>query len=267
MTYVYPVVSRRARGVSIGVNLNPNDACNWRCIYCQVPGLSFGKGPVIDLPQLERELSTLLDDVVHGDFMQRAVPEGLRKLHDVAFSGNGEPTTSPNFGGAVDVVERVLRHFDLLGKIEVVVITNGSMAHRPAVQAALRRMAAMNGVVWFKLDSATAAGARRINNNAVSPEDHLGKLRAAASACPTWIQTCLFAQAGEPPSAAEQRAYLDALDGLVGDDVPVRGVLLYTLARPSHQPEAPELSALSEDWLEEFATRIRALGLTVQVSP
>jgi len=27
--YVYPVVSRRAGGVSVGINLNPNNACNW----------------------------------------------------------------------------------------------------------------------------------------------------------------------------------------------------------------------------------------------
>ena len=32
MTYVYPVISRRAGGVSVGINLNTNKACNWRCI-------------------------------------------------------------------------------------------------------------------------------------------------------------------------------------------------------------------------------------------
>ena len=30
LTYVYPVISRRAGGVSVGVNLNVNNACNWR---------------------------------------------------------------------------------------------------------------------------------------------------------------------------------------------------------------------------------------------
>jgi hypothetical protein len=49
MRYVYPVVSRRAGGVSVGINLNPNNACNWRCIYCQVPGLTRGGPPPIDL--------------------------------------------------------------------------------------------------------------------------------------------------------------------------------------------------------------------------
>src|SRR5512147_826880 len=101
MTYVYPVVSRRAGGVSIGINLNPNNACNWRCIYCQVPDLKRGGPPPLDLAQLEDELRRLLEDIVHGGFMAQRVPEDLRVLADVAFSGNGEPTSAPEFPQAV----------------------------------------------------------------------------------------------------------------------------------------------------------------------
>ena len=68
MTYVYPVISRRAGGVSVGVNLNPNNACNWHCAYCQVPGLTRGSAPVIDLKQLKEELSSMLEATVHGSF-------------------------------------------------------------------------------------------------------------------------------------------------------------------------------------------------------
>src|SRR5664279_4379653 len=94
MRYVYPVVSRRAGGVSVGINLNPNNACNWACIYCQVPNLARGSGPALDLALLETELRTLLTAIVHGDFMQTQVPEGARRLNDIALSGNGEPTSS-----------------------------------------------------------------------------------------------------------------------------------------------------------------------------
>src|SRR5512137_2236300 len=76
MLYVYPVVSRRAGGVSIGINLNPNNACNWRCLYCQVPNLGRGGPPPIDLRRLEGELDEMLDAVVVGDFLERRVPEG-----------------------------------------------------------------------------------------------------------------------------------------------------------------------------------------------
>ena len=69
LLYVYPVVSRRAGGVSIGVNLNINNACNWRCVYCQVPDLTRGAPPPVDLVRLRQELKGFLDDVLHGDFL------------------------------------------------------------------------------------------------------------------------------------------------------------------------------------------------------
>lgn len=266
MTYVYPVVSRRAGGVSVGVNLNPNDACNWRCVYCQVPGLVRGKGPAIALGQLGEELRFMLGQIVHGDFLATRVPEGSRRLNDVAFSGNGEPTSSPDFGAAVDLVGEVLAELELTGAVKVVLITNGSLVEQPRVAAALERLTALNGEVWFKLDRATAAGLSAVNSTPMDPADHLRRLRHAAQRCPTWIQTCMFARDGEPPSSGERAAYLDALRALVADATPLRGVLLYGLARESHQPEAPTLSPLPAAWLEALAAEIEALGLTCSVS-
>ena len=50
--YIYPVVSRRAGGLSLGINLNTNNACNWQCIYCEIPNLIRGKPEAIDLLKL-----------------------------------------------------------------------------------------------------------------------------------------------------------------------------------------------------------------------
>lgn len=265
MRYVYPVVSRRAAGVSVGVNLNPNNACNWRCVYCQVPELVPGKGPAIDLELLAGELEEMLDAIVNGDFLERA-PEGARRLTDIAFSGNGEPTTSPDFGPALEVVGRTLDRFELVGKLKVLLITNGSMLEKPDVRAAVARLAELGGELWFKLDSATAEGARRINSCHATPAEHLQKLRTAARACPTWLQTCWFRWHGAAPSEPEQAAYLTALGGLAREGVPLAGIHLYTLARPSLQPEAAELAPLEPEWLEAFAERTRALGFVTKVS-
>lgn len=109
MTYVYPVVSRRAGGVSVGINLNPNNACNWRCIYCQVPGLTRGGPPPLNLSLLEAELRRMLESILNGGFMAERVPAGLRRLADIAFSGNGEPTSAPEFPAAVARVEQIGR--------------------------------------------------------------------------------------------------------------------------------------------------------------
>ena len=266
LTYVYPVVSRRAQGVSVGINLNPNAACNWRCVYCQVPGLSFGVGPPIDLDLLGRELRQMLGAIVHGDYLERHVPEGSRRLNDVAFSGNGEPTSSPQFAEAVLLVREVLAELGLLGRIQIVLITNGSLVHKREVQRGLAALAESNGVVWFKLDSATEAGRRAMNDEGAGLERARTNLRLAAELCPTWIQTMALARKGAPPSDEERRAYLAFLRDELARGLRLEGVLLYGLARPSHQPEAAELSPLPAAWLEAFADEIRALGLEVRVS-
>jgi wyosine [tRNA(Phe)-imidazoG37] synthetase (radical SAM superfamily) len=267
MTYVYPVVSRRAGGVSVGINLNPNNACNWACVYCQVPDLTRGAAPDIDVAQLEAELRAMLADILHGDFMQTRVPEGARRLNDIALSGNGEPTSARAFPQIIDLIGRVMADFDLVKKIKLVLITNGSLADRPRVQDGLQKMAALNGEVWFKFDSATAAGMRSINQTRISPDRQFERLAAAAHLCPTWLQTCVFALDGGSPSAAEQAAYLAAVKRIRQLQIPVQGVLLYGLARPSMQPQASRLSALPAEWLDAFACKIRAAGLPVKVSP
>lgn len=267
MTYVYPVVSRRAGGVSVGVNLNPNHACNWACVYCQVPDLVRGAAPAIDLGRLESELRTMLTGIVHGDFMTTRVPEGARRLKDIALSGNGEPTSAREFPEVVDLIGRMMAEFDLSARLRLVLITNGSLVDRPRVQAGLRNMAAHNGEIWFKFDSATAAGMRAINQTRCDPEKQLERLAIAARLCPTWLQTCMFAKDGAPPAEVELQAYLDAVARIRRARVPVAGVLLYGLARPSLQPQASRLSALPAAWLEACAGRIRAAGLAVRVSP
>ena len=267
MRYVYPVVSRRAGGVSVGVNLNPNSACNWRCIYCQVPDLTRGGPPPIDLARLEDELKRMLGDIVEGGFMTQHVPEDVRRLNDVALSGNGEPTSAPEFPDAVDVIGRGIESFDLKGRIKLVLITNGSLVHKGYVQEGLRRMAELNGEVWYKLDRATREGIRLVNNAEIEPERVFMNLRIAAGLCPTWLQTCLFALDGSPPPEDELAAYLELLTRVRSEAVPLEGVLLYGLARPSLQPEAGRLSNLPRQWMEDFAGRIReSSGLSVRLS-
>lgn len=267
MTYVYPVVSRRMGGVSVGINLNPNNACNWHCIYCQVPNLTRGGPPPMDLGLLEAELRQMLHAILHGPFMAEQVPEGLRVLKDIAFSGNGEPTSAAAFPDAVAVVGRVMADFNLAGKINVVLITNGSLIGQARVQKGLAALNALGGELWFKIDSALPAGSARINGLRQEPQRVMRRLSIASRLCRTRIQTCVFAVDGQPPSATEMDAYLAFLRRALADHLPLAGVLLYGLARPSMQAGAEHLSALPAAWLETYAERIRALGLSVQVNP
>jgi len=267
LLYVYPVVSRRAGGVSIGVNLNVNNACNWRCVYCQVPDLTRGAPSPVDLARLRQELSGFLDDVLHGDFLARRVEPEARRLNDIALSGNGEPTSAKEFEAVVDLIGQVRRDAAVPDEVKTVLITNGSLMHQPTVQAGVAKLRGLNGEVWFKLDRAPGAGMRKVNNSRAGVERVRSNLEVAAGLCPTWVQTCMFAWDGAPPEEAQQVAYLDFLSERLAAGVRLEGVLLYSLARQSFQPEAGQLQALSAEWLEAFAQRIRALGLVVRVTP
>ena len=266
LRYVYPVVSRRAGGVSVGINLNTNNACNWRCIYCQVPELKRGTAPPVDLALLEQELRGFLHELLHGDFMQRRVPEGARCINDIALSGNGEPTSAKEFEQVITLIGKLRQELALPSHIKLVLITNGSLMHRKNVQQGLRKMAQLNGEVWFKVDRASKGGMQRINNTRTSLVKVRENLATSIALCPTWLQTCWFMLDGEPPSKQDEDDYLNFLATLLHDNIKPEGVLLYSLARPTLQPEAPKLAALSEQQLEAFAVRIRALGVKTKVA-
>jgi len=266
LRYVYPVVSRRAGGVSVGINLNPNNACNWRCIYCQVPDLTRGTAPPVDLAVLEKELRGFLNELLHGDFMQSRVPEGMRRINDIALSGNGEPTSAAEFAQVIELIGRVRREAGLPEEVKTVLITNGSLLYRSEVQQGLRAMAQINGEVWFKLDRASEAGMRLINDTGTNIDKVRDNLVTAIALCPTWLQTCWFALDGEPPGKQDEEDYLEFISALLRDGHKPQGVLLYGLARASLQPEAPRLSNLPEEDLQRFAARIGRLGLPVKVS-
>jgi wyosine [tRNA(Phe)-imidazoG37] synthetase (radical SAM superfamily) len=264
LSYVYPVVSRRAGGVSVGINLNINNACNWACIYCQVPNLTRGGPQPINLAQLESELRAFLQQATAGEFLAQNAPPEARRLVDVAFSGNGEPTSADEFAEAVIVVESVLRDFSLLDQLKVRLITNGSLLHRPSVRQGIARIGAMNGEVWFKVDRASKAGIERVNGVRLTPARIKAALLDCAGLAPTWVQTCYFAIDGTEASEEEQLAYLAFIEAVKQK---IKGVHLYGLARPSLQPGAEQLSNLPQETLQRFARRIASLGVELVLNP
>lgn len=266
LQYVYPVISRRAGGVSVGINLNPNNACNWRCVYCQVPELTRGTAPPVDLQLLDTELRSFLTELLHGDFMQKRVPVEARRINDIALSGNGEPTSAIAFAEVISLISRVRRELAVPDEVKTVLITNGSLLHRADVQAGLREMAQIHGEVWFKLDRASAEGMLRVNDTHARQDQVRMNLIAAMSCCPTWLQTCWFAMDGAPPSLQDEEDYLAFVGELVRAGYPLQGVLLYGLARPSMQAESERLSALPTELMQAFADRITQLGLPVKIS-
>lgn len=264
MKYVYPVVSRQAGGVSVGINLNVNNACNWACVYCQVPNLTRGGPPPVDLNRLESELRGFLESVTEGDFLVKQVPPEARRLMDLAFSGNGEPTSAPEFADAIERVGKIMREFKLPETVKLRLITNGSLVFKPVVRQGIATIGTLNGEVWFKLDQATERGMERINGVRLTPAKVRESLLACAGLAPTWVQTCYFAMDDQETDEVGRAAYLDLIASVKDK---IKGVHLYGLARPSLQPEASRLSNLKQEDFLRFAQSISAQGVEVVANP
>src|SRR6267154_2765948 len=168
--FVYPVLSRRSGGISIGVNLNPDKICNFDCIYCQVDRRSQSETRFVETAALVDELRTILDLVTSGQIYEspkfREVPTHLRRLNDIAFSGDGEPTTYRNFDEIIAVCAELKRRLDL-DAVKMVLITNASMFHRPHVQRGLEILDQNNGEIWAKLEAGTEAYFKLVDRTSI----------------------------------------------------------------------------------------------------
>jgi wyosine [tRNA(Phe)-imidazoG37] synthetase (radical SAM superfamily) len=268
--YIYPVLSRRSGGLSIGINFNTNNACNWACVYCQVPDLSIGSAPELDLVLLAEELSHCLQDILHGDFYQRFnIDKDKRLIKDIAISGNGEPTSVKAFYSAISLIIQLVEAAQIPEPFQYVLITNGSLIHKKGVQRGLQLFKKYQGQVWFKVDSATEQGRKAINQTAISTQKQHDNLLLSTELCATWVQTCVLNYAGHENNGLlakdEQLAYLALLKN-IHQKSKLEGVMLYSLARPSLQVQANAIANVKEVQLILLAKKIRCLGLEVRVS-
>jgi len=263
LKYIYSVISRRAGGLSIGVNLNVNNACNWQCIYCEIPNLTRGSPPPIELDVLEDELRFFLHEIIHGDFMEKNVAIEDRHLKDIAFSGNGEPTSAEEFPQVILIVKKILEEFNLLHKIKIRLITNGSLMHKESVLEGIQVLAKMNGEVWFKVDAALEENSKVINQVNIKPQQVIDRLKRCSEICPTFVQTCIFTIDNKEPNNKEIDAYIKLIDSAKKS---IKGVHLYGIARPSMQPEAYRLGRVNINVLENIADQLHNNGIESTVS-
>ncbi|MGO8901859.1 MAG: radical SAM protein [Isosphaeraceae bacterium] len=264
--YVYPVLSRRSRGISVGINLNPDKVCNFDCVYCQVDRRTTSQVTDVDEEQLLRELEATLELVLSGrlylDQRFASVPDPLRRLNDIAFSGDGEPTTYPGFAPIVRDVAAFKKRRRLDG-VKLVLITNATMLHRPHVREALATLDAGNGEIWAKLDAGTEAYYRTINRTKIPLQRVLANILDAARARPVVIQSLLLCLNGQGPSELEVEAYCRRLGEIVAAGGQIARVQLYTVART---PAVAEVGPLPNEEMERFGEIIRRrVGITVDI--
>jgi wyosine [tRNA(Phe)-imidazoG37] synthetase (radical SAM superfamily) len=241
--FVYPVLSRRSGGISVGVNLNPDKICNFDCIYCQVDRRSQSETRFVEMGGLVDELRTTLDLVTSGLIYEtpqfRTVPMPLRRLNDIAFSGDGEPTTYKNFDEIIGACAEVKREAGL-DDVKMVLITNASMFHRPHVERGLEILDRNHGEIWAKLESGTEAYYQLIERTPIPFRQILDNIAAAARVRPIVIQSLFMQVNGEPPSVAELEAFCQRLNEITAASGQLRLVQIYTIARrPAESFVAP----------------------------
>ena len=263
--YVYPVLSRRSGGISIGVNLNVDKVCNFDCVYCQVDRSEQGEKEFVELPRLVEELEAMLELVVSGRVYEEprfaTIPPPLRRLNDIALSGDGEPTTYRNFDLIAEACAAVRRRGP--ADLKLVLITNASMFHRPRVRRGLEILDANQGEIWAKLDVGTEAYYRRIIRSSIPLSRILENLRDAAQVRPIVIQSLFLRLEGQPPSPEEQDAYCDRLNEITASGGRIKLVQVHTVARP---PAERFVAALSNAEVDALADRVRRrTGLEVAV--
>ena len=256
--YVYAVLSRRARGVSVGVNLSPHKACNFDCTYCQVDRSTPGREKTVDLDVLRTELRRTFEMARAGNLFAidacRGAPEELRRLADVALSGDGEPTNEPWFPQAARIVAEEKAR---AGHTEIPfrVITNATTFHKPLVAETLTHLDAHGLDVWAKLDAGTAAYYALVDRTRVPFERVLENLQSCANDRVTTIQALFCRHHGEPPTAAEFDAWAGRLADLRANGGRIGWVQVHTISRP---PAESFVSGLTMDELEAVAARARS---------
>lgn len=244
-TYVYPVISRRSRGLSIGINLNPDKICNFDCVYCEVDRNVPGLRKDVDLVQVKDELRWLIQFALSGGLGREPkfseAPELTRQIRDIAFSGDGEPTMVGNFAECVQVAADVKREFGL-NDTHIVLITDAAGLDKVSVKAGLELMDRNQGEVWGKLDAGTALYYRLVNRSAVKFDRILANLRETARVRPIVIQSLFLKIHGVAMSPAELSAYCTRLNEIVAAGGRIREVHAYTIARPTPETWATKLT-------------------------
>ena len=263
--FVYTVISPRARGLSVGVNMNPDKLCNFDCAYCEVNRSKPSGEARLEVPVMIAELQRTLELVGSGELRERppyrSVPPELLELRHVTLSGDGEPTLCPNFVKAVEAVVH-LRARGRFPFFKLVLLTNASGLDRPEVVQGLN-LFTLSDEVWAKLDAGTQEYMERVNRPECPLEKILENILFLARRRPVIIQSLFPFINREAPPPSEIEAYVQRLRALkeAGAQIPL--VQIYSATRPTAQSECGHLPLRT---LTAIAQRVReAAGLKAEI--
>ena len=263
--HVYPVLSRRSGGLSIGVNLNLDKLCNFDCPYCQVDRRVPSPRMPVDATIVTTELQEILGRYARTGLAEvfPGIPPEDRILRDIALSGDGEPTLEPSFPGICQEMASLQKRWQDAGgtRFHLVCITNATRLDQPEVLRGLHALCSIDGEIWAKLDAGTDDWYRRMNASRVSLERVTENIALASHSLPVRIQTLWMELDGTTPSDAEVDAWIVRVERIHGR-APLHGVQIHTVARATSRPGCRPLDL---SWLESVGARVRSLGIPVDI--
>lgn len=262
---LYPVISRRAGGLSLGVNLFPDaKRCSFDCPYCEVH--PFVGDLVFSPARLESELQ---------DFFIHEYPRNWKsmKLKDLCLSGNGEPTLSPHLQAALAICAQARgKYFACEGAVEaldrpkIVLITNATGFLNPQVSEILHEFVKTEDlVIWAKLDAGSNAGFSAMSRSGFDLGTIVDGLASFAMRSPIVIQTMLCSLHGVKPGVREAIDYAITIKKLLDSGSNIKEIHFYTVARTPLEPwvaflEDAEIIRYMEILRSAISTRIPLYG-------
>lgn len=260
--YVYPVVSRRSKGLSLGINLNPDGKCTYNCLYCQVPEHEKAATDQVDLSILKTELKSVVAQIISGEIFTFEpfchIQDVEKKVfRDIAIAGNGEPTIVPCLPEVMEIIAELSSEYKLP---HTVLITNASGLHTQSSKKAMKVLAEIKGCVWAKLDAGSHEFHKMVNRSNVSLEKITENIAALPTEISLFIQTCWFAWNNQLPTATEILLYREKLIQIMNKR-PITGIQIYTVAR---QPRESQVSPIAINKLQELAQPLKDLPLNIE---
>jgi len=252
---VYPVVSRRSGGLSLGINLNPTKKCTFDCVYCQVDRKVRIENLEVDLTKICQELAYWINLILEKDKRYRGYP-----LKDISIAGDGEPTTVNILPALMKKMIEFRSKYNL-ESCKLILFTNGSNIDRSDLDDILPEFIKNNGEIWFKLDYWDQESLTQINRTKVSAERLINNLRNTGSKFPLILQSCFFSWKGEKYQNHKYEKYVKLIRQLLKEGVQIDRIQAYTLARTPAEKEAVAWSNEEMDLLVKYLQNHLAIAI------
>jgi wyosine [tRNA(Phe)-imidazoG37] synthetase (radical SAM superfamily) len=228
--FLYVMISPRVHGLAIGINISPDAQCNFQCVYCEAHPPVTTEPPPLDLEQLSDELQRTVDLVRSRKIREypgfENLDDSLLEVRQIVFSGEGEPTISPGFSGAVQCVMQA-RASNLSEFFRIVLLTNGLCLDQPPVRETMK-LFTLEDEIWIKLDAGTQAYMEKVNGSGASLNRVMNNILHLGRQRPINIQSLFPLIDGVEPPESEIDAYIQRLTELRQKGVQIPLVQVYS---------------------------------------